>query len=225
MGTRSDQRHVASKHVPYLGQLVEAGAAQDTPDAGDAGIGGRRLAHVGAVFHHRHGAEFQHLEHPQIAAPAALAEQHRPRAVEFDCERDQRQYGCNSKRDNGADDDVFSALDDRGPARVLARFDVHQADGAELGHPVGTVGAQEVGRQMGDDVEADGEVGEFAGNVVDPALRNLGQGDDDAVDTARPARFHQIVEAAHYAQALGVDTARSFARIEHADEAQSEGRI
>src|SRR5260221_11567698 len=81
--TRADQRQVALEHdIENLRQLIEAGLADEAPDAGDAGIvlghdlGGRR---VRLMVIQR--AELEDVDALVVEAESFLAEQHRTRAV------------------------------------------------------------------------------------------------------------------------------------------------
>jgi len=115
MRARPNERHFSANDVENLRQLIQAGAAQDAADARDARIALHRLAHVGAVLHHRHGAEFENIDGRLVAAPAALVEEYRARAFQLDGESNQRPQRCGDKQYQQADDDVFKALGDRRP--------------------------------------------------------------------------------------------------------------
>ncbi len=82
MGARPDQGHVALQHVEELGQLVDAGPAQQGADAGHAGIATGGLVHHRPVVQHAHGAELVDLERMPVLAGAGLAEEHGALAVE-----------------------------------------------------------------------------------------------------------------------------------------------
>ena len=223
--TRSNQRHISVKHIPELRQLIQARAAQKTANLCNAGIVFRSLAHIGTIFHHRHRAELEHFKHALIAAPAALAEQNRPRTIELDRQRDQRHERRDHQRDNAADRQIFEPLDDGSPTSVTLGFDIEQSDRAQLRNPVRTRSVEEIGSQVRDDVQIDRQILELAGNVVHPAFGNLRQGNDDPVDAAFLAGLDKVVETTRNRQTFSIDPARIFARIVDADEMQPERRI
>ncbi|MNR16469.1 hypothetical protein D3C85_1330740 [compost metagenome] len=91
------QSHVAGHYIDQVGQFVEAGAPQETTDAGDPRVlvdfevdrvlpvfvqMPQRLLELFSVGHH--GAELVHTEHPAAIAGAFLHEHHRARAGEPD---------------------------------------------------------------------------------------------------------------------------------------------
>src|SRR4029079_4751833 len=59
MRSRTNDRHIAAQHVHELRQLVDAGGAQDCPDARDAWIPALRLTNYVAVFQYVHRAELE----------------------------------------------------------------------------------------------------------------------------------------------------------------------
>jgi hypothetical protein len=109
LGARTHQRHVAAQHVPQLRQLVQAGAAQDLADTGDAVIGGD-IPRVVAVGVDPHGAELQQLERMAVLADPDLAEQHRPWARHLDRHGQRRQHRCRQDQQQARHGDVEGPL-------------------------------------------------------------------------------------------------------------------
>ena len=70
--SRPDEAHVAAEHVPELGQFIEAEAADDLADAGEAVLVGEQGAGTVAFVGHR--AELGDLEGSAAEAGAGLAE-------------------------------------------------------------------------------------------------------------------------------------------------------
>jgi hypothetical protein len=95
--TRADQAHVAGHDIDQVGQFIEAGAPQETTDAGDArvvvdleidGIGTVLVQVTQRLFQFfgvgDHGAEFVHAELAPAITRALLHEHHRAFAGVFD---------------------------------------------------------------------------------------------------------------------------------------------
>src|SRR3984957_10419529 len=89
---RTDQREIALEHdVEELRQFVEAGPADEAPDAGDAAVvlgHDLRGQRVGLIVVQR--AKLEDVDALVVESEALLAEQHRARTVELDRKRDQR---------------------------------------------------------------------------------------------------------------------------------------
>ncbi len=79
-GPGPDEAHLASEHVPQLGQLVEAERPEEPAQSGEALLVGQELAVGVALVRHR--AELDHLEGLGVAAEPSLAEQHRAAHLE-----------------------------------------------------------------------------------------------------------------------------------------------
>ena len=88
MRARPDQRHLAFQHIEELRQFVEAPFAQDPAEPRDAHIVFGRLGHDRTVFLHGHGTELQDRERRAIETKALLAEQHGPRRIQTNRQRD-----------------------------------------------------------------------------------------------------------------------------------------
>ena len=108
--TRTDQRHVAEQNVEELRQLIDTGGPQYRAEPADAWIMLCRLGHVVAVFHHRHGAEFEDQEPFGVEPAPLLPEKHRPGRVELDCQRRQQQQRQQQHQRDAGGRDVEHAL-------------------------------------------------------------------------------------------------------------------
>src|SRR5262245_26262218 len=80
-GPRPDQRHVASKHVPQLRQLVETRAPQEPPDGRQPAITVHRPLRVTFVVVPQR-AELEHLEPAPVLADPPLTEEDGSRTSE-----------------------------------------------------------------------------------------------------------------------------------------------
>ena len=146
----TDQGHVAAQHVQQLRQLVDAEAAQDAADPGDArvvlelvdaiagaGIGARgELARVElpvglVVAPGVHGAQLQHRERAPVAADPGLTEQRRPGAGEAHQRRRDEQGRRENDHRGKAQREVEYALARVAGARGAIRHgDLGKAPGA-----------------------------------------------------------------------------------------------
>jgi len=72
--TGSNEGHVAAQHVEQLGQLVQAGLAEQPSDRGDGMIAVYAPLGVGAVVN-PHRAELESLDGPPGLSDSTLAEQ------------------------------------------------------------------------------------------------------------------------------------------------------
>ena len=129
MRPRADDRHVAHQHVEDLRQLVDAGAADEGADAGDAVIiaRGRTVAVVIEPFD-AHRAELVHVEELVAASQASLDEQHRAAVLELDQRRDHQQQRRQDDQRCAGYQRVESALDD--PRAQPQRAGRHHQRGA-----------------------------------------------------------------------------------------------
>ena len=91
MGARPDDAHIALQHVYQLGELVNAGGADDAADPGNAIITllGRFVA-VHALVIHPHRAELDHGEEAVATPNTALHEKHRAAILQHNCQRNRR---------------------------------------------------------------------------------------------------------------------------------------
>ena len=83
LGARADQAHLPHQHVPELGELVEAGRAQQPPDAGDARVPWLRVE-VSRSGLDPHRPELEQLERDPVPADPGLREEDGPAVVELD---------------------------------------------------------------------------------------------------------------------------------------------
>ena len=122
----ADEAHVADEDIPELGELVDARAADDAADAGDAGVaphledhavgglvpgGERGLAGLGVGAH---AAELPEFEVAAVAADADLVEEDGAGAVNPDGEGDDEEKREEEDKAGGAEGDVHEALGDVG---------------------------------------------------------------------------------------------------------------
>ena len=116
---RPDERKVALEDdVEELRQFVEAGLADETPDAGHARVAlGDELRRVGVGVAGIHRAELVDVDQLVVEAVALLLEEHRSLAVELDGERDSRHDRRSEQQDQTAGDPVEQPLGDVCPSR------------------------------------------------------------------------------------------------------------
>ncbi len=152
VGSRSDQAHVAPQDVPELGQLVEAGAAQEAAHGRHAGIvvqlerGAAGDLVVGAqggplgVGVARHGAELGDDEGPPVQAGPRLAEVGRPAVGEPDGDRQDGEDG--RQHDEAADGahDVQAALEGQFASAATGPQPGQAVDGGRVRHGRGPRG-------------------------------------------------------------------------------------
>ena len=109
-GARAHQAHGPLQHVDELGQLVEPVPAQDRADAGDARVMRQRERQAAPRRAIDHGAQFVDAKRPAAAAHALLAKEHRPRRVELDRQRHQREQGREQDEATGRQHQIEAAL-------------------------------------------------------------------------------------------------------------------
>ena len=112
MRPRADEAHPAAEHVPELGQLVEAGLAQEAADPGHPVVVAGRLAaaaDVGALG--AHSAELGDDDDPAAGAEAGLAEEDRAGGIEPDRERDHRYQGRDREEQEEGSETVHHRLE------------------------------------------------------------------------------------------------------------------
>src|SRR6185437_11145526 len=119
----ADPAHLAAPDIPDLRQLVEAGAAQQPPDAGNARIaadlevGPGQLVQMLELFFERggiddHGAQLPHAEALAVLAHAGLAVEGRPGRLQAHGgggERDQDRRGGAEQEAEGEIEGAFEA--------------------------------------------------------------------------------------------------------------------
>jgi len=108
--SRPDQAHVADKHVPKLGQLVQRVFAEESAQAGQAGV----LAGLGAVAIRvhigTHGAELVEGEGAAIPAGPLLTEEARAGACQADGQGDDQQHRPEDRQGQARDQQIEPAL-------------------------------------------------------------------------------------------------------------------
>ena len=126
--TRANNRHPAGKDVDKLRQLVQRGAAQEVPHAGDARIVLRGLGHHLVVLHHLHGAEFPHHNRLTVHAVAGLTEDNRSWRAQLHREGNAAQHRGDEQQNQRREHDIFQTLQhavNTGQRRVVQRYDRH----------------------------------------------------------------------------------------------------
>ncbi len=77
MGTRPNDRHVATQYVQELRQFIQAGSPQKGTKRRDPFVIAARLARARVIRRiDPHSAELEHLEFAAVEAVATLTEQH-----------------------------------------------------------------------------------------------------------------------------------------------------
>ena len=92
LGARPDEGHVAAKHVPKLGDLVDVRTPQDAADAGHPVVADRGPPRPVGLGVGAHGAQLEDLKRLAILAEALLAIERRAAVVELDRDRRDRQH-------------------------------------------------------------------------------------------------------------------------------------
>src|SRR5882724_3739440 len=137
---RTDQREIALEHdVEKLRQFVEAGPADEAPDAGDAAVvlgHDLRGQRVGLIVVQR--AKLEDVDALVVESETLLAEQHRARTVELDRNRDQRHQRRGQKQDDAADQMVEQPLHHQVPVGDRRLEHVEGRNLAEIGIGAGT---------------------------------------------------------------------------------------
>jgi hypothetical protein len=208
-GARADEAHVAEEDVDQLGKLVNAGAAEEAADAGDAGIvlhledgaahfikgleGGFFLLGV-----NDHGAEFEEAEAAAIHADAFLDEKDGAAALEPDGGGHGEEERAEQEEENGAGGDVEEALEEQLAEHALAE---EGDDGAAFEHfDLGAgedLGVEEVGFDADDDAAVAAEFDDAA-DVLE--MFEEGEADHDFVDDLL---FEDALDVAQAAEDAG----------------------
>ena len=105
---RTDQAHVAFEDVEEFGEFIQAGGAQEAPEAGEALLVGQQAA-IG-VAQVAHGAEFVELEDPAVQPGARLAEEHRVTKEDQDQDVQKQQDGGNDDQSENADEEIKNSF-------------------------------------------------------------------------------------------------------------------
>ncbi len=113
-GSRSDQAHLPTQHVPELRQLVEIPVAHDRADAQQPRVA-TECAGVGRVRGVRircHAAELVERERPVAGSNAGLSEKHRSgRRFAFDQRREHGHHGQREQESHARAGEVQQALE------------------------------------------------------------------------------------------------------------------
>ena len=103
--------HIALENVEHLGQLVQAGLAQDLAHPGDPGV---RIVGVdagaGMLGVDLHRAELVHFHHLAAPAQPLLAEEYRAAVVQLDGNGDDEKYGQQYRQTNQRKDKAHAPL-------------------------------------------------------------------------------------------------------------------
>lgn len=105
---RTHQAHFAFEHVHQLGQLIEAGGAQEAPELGQALLVGQRLARV--IHRVAHRAELEKPEQLAVQPRAFLAEEHRPAQLDAHQHRGHQHHRGEQDEQQQADEQVEKAF-------------------------------------------------------------------------------------------------------------------
>src|SRR5580692_687877 len=216
--TRPHQRQIALEYdVEELRQLVEAGLADEAPNAGDAAVvlghdlGGER---IGLIVVER--AELEDVDALVVEAEPLLAEQHRARAVEFDGKRDQRHHRGGEQQHDGADDMVEQPLHHQVPVGDRRLEHIQRRYLAEIGIGAGAE-AQLVG--VGGKPDVDRQHPQLLQHFEDPRLRRNRQREQHEVDAGAAGEFDDVVDLAEFrAAGAGFQRAGVVAVIEYAED-------
>ncbi len=216
--SRADNRHLALEHVPELRQFVDAGASQEAADAGDAFVADRDLADVLVSLADGECAQLENLDDLTVQAAAALPVDDRSVAFELDGDRGEREDRQGNDDANAGDDDVLGALHQGRPAGQRLVLHVDETDLADLRHAQRFAGRDQVGRQVGDDVDVAGGLLELAHDRDGAALCRLRKRDDDVVDIAGVGFGKQVFELASHFEAFRIDAILASAIVVNAEE-------
>ena len=132
---RANQGHIAAQHVQELRQLVQVGAAQQTPKPRHARVAPGGLLDLIAVIHHFHGPKLVDDEPAPVKPVAHLAEDRLPRTVELDRCGDKQRDRREQNQEKSRHGDVEYALGDLlpfGQRRALELDQILAAQGARL---------------------------------------------------------------------------------------------
>ena len=187
---RAHEAHFATEDVPELGELVNAGFAEEFADLGNAGVVGDfedGAGHFVAVLEFAasvlgigiHGAEFPHGEGPSVKASSLLFEKDGAGRGEFDEDSgDDEQWRKDNQEEKGSDA-VYDIFEDKGPGDFgRSSKDQH---GLAVERFIGGAcnrSFDEVGAEPGlNPLELAGLDG-----LLDTGDLELGHGEDDAAD-------------------------------------------
>jgi hypothetical protein len=130
LGPRADEAHLAADDVDLLQQLVEAGAAEDAAEAGDARIA-RSLDVVVRRRVDTHGSELEEAEQAAALAKAVLPDEGGAGRLGAHRQRQEREQGRGEDEGGHGDEEVERSLGQPRPARKQRRPD-HGAAGGQV---------------------------------------------------------------------------------------------
>src|SRR5580658_5308262 len=122
LGARSDEAHDAPQYVQQLGQLVQAGGADEGAYFGDARIVGLRPLRDPVLFGiHAHAAKLHDREHPSVLPDALLSVQRRspPAILDLDSQDYKQHQRRTEQQDGSAGDEVETAVEQTAQHAVL----------------------------------------------------------------------------------------------------------
>ena len=173
-------------------------------------LGGGR---IGLMVVHR--AKLEDVDALVVEAESLLAEQHRPRAVELDRERDQTHHRQRQHQDHEADDVVEQPLHHQVPVGDRRLEHVERRHLAEIGIGAGTE-AQLVG--MGRKPDIDRQHPQLLQHLQNARLGRDRQREQHEVDAGAARQFDDVVDLAELGAAgAGIHRAVVVAVVEHAE--------
>ena len=174
-------------------------------------LGGQR---IGLIVIQR--AELEDVDALVVEAEPLLAEQHRPRAVELDRERDQRHHRRRQQQDDGADDMVEQPFHHQIPVGDRRLEHVERRHLAEIGIGAGTE-AQLVG--VGGKPDVDRQHPQLLQHFENSRLRRDRQREQHEIDAGAAGEFDDVVDLAEFwAAGAGIERAVVVAVVEHAED-------
>ena len=207
--TGSDAGHVTEEDVPELGQFVDRPAAQESADAGAAGVVFRCPDGAGrGLGAHPHRAKLEDHEGAAVEAHPLLAVEERAPVLQLDQQHDDGQEREECDHRGGGENDVHRTL---GQARPALHRHVREVDDRCA------VNVLDLGAQRGvlEDVRDKADLDQFVADAVeqveDLSVGGEGQGDHHLVDAVLFDRFFQVLQGAEDTDAaadLGVQLLR-----------------
>src|SRR5216117_54629 len=180
LGARADEAHFTAQDVPELGQLVEAEASEEGPEARAPRIVRPRPDGPGlALGVHAHRAELEHAEALAVQAHPLLAEEDGPRGGELEEDGDREHHGGGEKERQPAHDEVEEPLDHAVPAVEGGLAQMDEGDRFELLDAPTERGEAE---HVGDEVDRDEVVADLVENGGEARVFAVRQGDEHDVD-------------------------------------------
>ena len=218
LGARADETHLASEHVPELGQLVDVPFADEGTNAEAAGIFLGAPAHFTVSFGvELHGADFDDIEGATVLAGTALAIEDGAARLKINDGTEQGNDGGGEHQAHECAEDVERALEQHVEA-VVQRQAIHAENGG-AGHRFQIQTGDKDAEAGRDDLKRHhftlAEVGEF-NNLVAGAVHVCGDDHVHIVTGKQLLHVFEIAEAGHF----GVDfvTEKVRAAVNPADD-------